>query len=317
MLKLIGLIVLLHALLPTLMEFLLRKEYPTHDPSECAVLMTGVSTGLGNHAAVSLAQDGYVVYGTVRKEADKEKFKHLKNLVPVMMDVAKSKEIDQAVKFVTTDIKKRKLKLCALVNNAGISDAQVLEIFDLNQARKMFDVNFFGVLELTQKMLPLLRASKGRIVITGSLAGLLSSPLSVIYSSTKFAIEALADGLRRELAHLDISVSLLQPGVIESVMVSNAASFIPRVRKGLESNDVMPVYESLLEKREKSIANYRKGMIWTPDQSSTPAIKHAIADKYPRTRYPVAGFSGLHAHVLKATFQLLPDRLADTVMNLS
>jgi len=98
-------------------------------------------------------------------------------------------------------------------------------------------------------------------------------------------------------------------------MVSNAISVGPKLRKELESKDILPVYESILERTEKAVSQM-KGTLWTPDQSSTPAIKHAITDKYPRTRYAVAGVGGVHAHVIKATFQMLPDRLADTVLAL-
>lgn len=104
-----------------------------------------------------------------------------------------------------------KLPLIALVNNAGISTRSPLEATPIDDVKKIYNTNVFGVHMVTQAFLPMLRASKGRIVNIGSVAGLVATAGSSVYSGSKFALEAITDALRRELSDHQISVSIVEP----------------------------------------------------------------------------------------------------------
>ncbi len=105
-------------------------------------------------------------------------------------------------------------RLAVLVNNAGIVVTALLEFVDLDRLRWQMEVNVVARVAVTQAFLPLLRASKGRVVFIGSIAGYLSAPFVGAYSASKFAVEAIADSLRMELAPSGLAVSLVQPGAI-------------------------------------------------------------------------------------------------------
>ena len=141
-------------------------------------------------AAVELARSGYRVFGTVRKEADADALRALgvENLEPVICDVADTAAVAQAVAAVTAALAGE--PLVAIVNNAGISNDLPLEIQPLASVRQVFDVNYFGVLDVTQQFLPLLRKTGpgARIVTIGSLAGTISAPGTVAYSGTKVPV---------------------------------------------------------------------------------------------------------------------------------
>jgi len=176
------------AALPTALEMLLARSFPVHRSG--GVFVTGASSGIGRHAAVELARSGYRVFGTVRKEADADALRALgvENLEPVICDVADTAAVAQAVAAVTAALAGE--PLVAIVNNAGISNDLPLEIQPLASVRQVFDVNYFGVLDVTQQFLPLLRKTGpgARIVTIGSLAGTISAPGTVAYSGTKVPV---------------------------------------------------------------------------------------------------------------------------------
>ena len=129
--------------------------------------------GIGRHAAETLAQDGYKVYCGVRKEKDKESILSVNNpnLVPVIFDVTNHETNVEAIETIKSDMVSSKLPFVALVNNAGISRRMAAEFHDMNDIHKVFDTNVFGMMDLTQLSLPLLRESKGRIVMISSVNG--------------------------------------------------------------------------------------------------------------------------------------------------
>jgi NAD(P)-dependent dehydrogenase (short-subunit alcohol dehydrogenase family) len=162
----------------------LAQEYHTHKNG--IVLISGASTGIGRHAADYLSQRGYKVYCGVRKHDDFDSILALrnKNLVPVILDVTKHKSCTSVMQIISGDIKFTNLPFVALVNNAGISRDVINEFHPLEDARLLFDTNFFGAVDLVQQALPLLRESKGRIVMISSVGALLrkSSGCLILHS---------------------------------------------------------------------------------------------------------------------------------------
>ena len=148
--------------------------------------------GIGRHAAEKLASEGYKVYCGVRKEKDRDNIMSLKNpnLVPIMFDVTKHETNENAIHVIEEDMKKSKLPFAALVNNAGISRRMAAEFHEMDDIHKVFETNVFGMMDLTQRSLPLLRQSKGRIVMISSLNGKIGKCYSMLtYLETNLFIK--------------------------------------------------------------------------------------------------------------------------------
>lgn len=161
-----------------LSDVLLSREYLVHDHG--IILITGASTGIGSHAAITLAEKGYTVYAGVRKEKDMETIRNMgnKNLFPIQLDVGDHLSCVEAINYITRETERLNIPFVALINNAGISRKLPVEFHDINDAKKVFDTNYFGVLDMVQLTLPLLRKSQGRIIMTSSITGFLGKFVS-------------------------------------------------------------------------------------------------------------------------------------------
>lgn len=282
-----------------------RKEYVVH--SNGIILVTGASSGIGKDVAEYLAEHhNYLVLAGVRKDSD---FINLTkenklNLLPFMVDVSDRKSCADAADQLKVLMAERNLPFVGLVNNAGIGRFSPLEFDNLEGAKKVFDTNVFGLMDLTQLVIPLLRESKGRIVMVSSIAGFISSPFSGVYAASKFAVEAISDALRRELAVHGVSVSVVQPGYVKTQIIATS-------RKG-----------EFYEKGSQMVALYpgvakRAGMeammerMPGPELTTTPAIVHALVSAFPKTRYPVAQAMGMSATTISWVMWLLSDRVQD------
>mmetsp|Transcript_13299 Transcript_13299/g.21730 ORF Transcript_13299/g.21730 Transcript_13299/m.21730 type:complete len:323 (+) Transcript_13299:90-1058(+) len=312
-------IVLVISILLGLGPFLLyrfRTEYPVPEEGS-GILITGVSSGIGRDAMLELAHRGYVVYGTVRNEQDANKIreqgkKQTGEIVPIVMDVRKSEQIHRAKEFITSDLAKRNIKLAGVVNNAGVAHSSLVEQVDMDKARQLFDVNFFGVLEVTKEFLPLLRRDQGRMVVVGSVAGSLSTETLSVYSASKFAIEGFADGLRRELDAFLVSVSVIQPGLVQSKITQPSAGEQTFEQKLKTIHDDYSLLKERLQKRSARTSSLE---IVKPFQSTTPAIVHALENRHPQTRYACAGYgSSYPAWMLVALGKYVPDRIQDLIL---
>lgn len=247
------------------------------------VVITGVSTGIGFDAARYLIDRGYRVFGSVRTNADAERVKAAlgSSFMPLIFDVTDAAAIAVAVdqvKYATGD-----QGLCALVNNSGISETGPLLNMPMAEVRKMFEVNVFGLLAVTQAFLPLLGARPdchhppGRIVNISSISGGLVFPLISCYGASKHAVEALTDGLRRELGVYGIKVVAIEPGNISTPMWDKNTE--PDTRStGTPYAPVMAKLRTSLQETG------RKG---APVELVSRAIYRAITAKRPKTRYPL------------------------------
>jgi len=316
LLMLVALFALLVALAPFALHLVLRVAYPVHT-SNGVVLVTGASTGIGRHAAESIARahPGVTVYAGVRKQKDFDEINNnnsggLKNLKPLFLSVDDAASCAKALE----EIKATNLPLIALVNNAGISRSIPLEFHDDKDARAVFETNFFGMATMTRLFLPLLRQNKGRVVMISSVAGLISTPLSGIYSSTKFAMEAYADALRREVASYQVSVSVVEPAYVQTPIFESSAAASTAIKEA-HSVELLATYGNFFsEKRaQKRIATLAQAPF--PDTTTTPAILHALFDQYPETRYVVAKVGPYSAKVLVWLTWALPDRAVDLLVS--
>ena len=188
------------------------------------IVITGVSTGIGYSSAKILCDSGYFVYGSVRKDKEGNKLSSEfgDNFQPLIFDVTDSKAILASAKKVQGDLKHGEC-IAGLVNNAGIALGGPVTLIDTEVFRKQFEVNFFGLIDVTKAYLPLLGASKesseqGKIINISSISGKHSHPFIAPYTASKFALEAFSDSLRRELMIYGIDVILIEPGPIKTAI---------------------------------------------------------------------------------------------------
>lgn len=301
----------------------LQERQPEHPPHLSAVLVTGATSGIGKAATLALLSEGFVVYAGVRNaEAARELEKaHGPRLRPVLLDVSQPQQIYEAYATITQSEAAGGAQLVGLVNNAGSTYKRPLETADIGSVRELFETNVLGALAITQRFLPLLRRARGRIVNVGSVQGIISMPMQGPYAATKHALEALSDTLRQELAPLGVSVSMVNPGYINTgIRAKGSPARSNASLTEIEQRVYYQQFEALWRKDSKHAT------LAPPCCPQTDAaILHALMDPNPRTRYypntaAVAlgdAFPAWLAAIIIRLFSVLPslDRLKDLVVS--
>jgi NAD(P)-dependent dehydrogenase (short-subunit alcohol dehydrogenase family) len=267
-----------------------------------SVLITGASRGIGRASALALARAGHDVIAGVRDEAAGDSLiaESSGRVSTVRLDVTDAESIRAAAQAVGG-------RLDALVNNAGIAVGGVVEAIDVEELRHQLDVNVVGQVAVTQAMLPALRESHGRIVFISSVSGRVSAPVMTPYTASKFAIEAIADGLRVELRPWDIDVVLVEPGSIDTDIWRGAdAQFNTTV--DAMSEEHRRLYAGLLDGSRKLIRATAKRA--APVDKVVKAVEEAVTAEKPRTRY-VVGADARGQIIMRG---LLPDRAFDKLI---
>ena len=272
-----------------------------------AVVITGASTGIGEACALHLDKLGYRVFAGIRKAADGESLRQRASarLVPVRLDISDETEIGQAARNVIEALGGG--GLAGLVNNAGIVVGGMLEFLPLEALRLQLEVNVVGQIAVTQAFLPSLRKARGRIVNMGSVSGLISGPFTGAYSASKFALEALTDSLRLELRPWKIHVSIVEPGFIQTPIVSKSLAAAEALRAQLPEEALQLYGTSLRAVREGTEREAAKA---ASTEVVVKAVVHALAARRPRTRYVV----GNHSSFQIALGRALPDRWRDAMI---
>ncbi|KAA5539028.1 SDR family NAD(P)-dependent oxidoreductase [Roseiconus nitratireducens] len=279
------------------------------------VLITGSSSGIGRACALDLDRAGFSVFAGVRRpsDADALRAEASPNLKPVILDVTDAESVRQAADFIGDSV--GPAGLCGVVNNAGISVACVLEYLPLEQLRRQFEVNVFGVLTVTQSMLPLLRSARGRVVNISSLSGLTAGPYVGPYAASKHALEAISDSLRLELRGFGIDVAVIEPADIDTPIWEKSQRMADTLRdEVLESigdripQEVQDVYRNDIVSMRQATERFAASAI--PVHRVVRAVNHALTSRRPKTRYRVGAKTWGVAHVLRR----LPDRLRDHVV---
>lgn len=276
-------------------------------PTRSAVVVSGASTGIGRAAVLRLARAGHRVFAGVRAESDADSLRGegLEGLTPLLFDVTDAAAVDAAAKTVADEVGEPGLG--GVVANAGVGVAGPLEFIDLDDVRRQLEVNVMGVLAVVQAFLPLVRRGGGRVVITGSIGGRSAAPMLGPYAASKFALEAVAESLRRELAPSGLHVALIEPGAIATPMMTEKAraegeAFLARL-EGEARRLYEPMGRSVLAAFEKFAARA------IPPDRVAQAMEHALTAARPKARYLV----GTDARFQALLVWLLPDRLRDAV----
>ena len=241
-----------------------------------AVLITGASTGIGRNMAETLAREGYYVYAGARKDKDLAELDAIDNVKAVRLDVTSQADVDAAIVLVREEGR----GLWAVVNNAGVGTrSPVAEVTD-DELDFVFGVNVTGVVRVTRAFIPLIVESQGRIVTTGSIAGIRSSPGGSIYSMSKHAVEAFTDSLAAEMADAGVQVSVIEPGAYKSRIRRNA---ITRMTSDIEAAGGTVTDE--MREQAKQTAE-REVTLDEPDDVSA-ALLHAVSADVALRRYLV------------------------------
>ncbi len=245
-------------------------------------VITGASAGIGNAIARRFAENGYRVFNLSRTEAE--------GIESIKTDVSSRENVFGSIEEVIA----RAGKIDVLVNNAGFGISGAIEDTDENAVRKIFDVNYFGTLFLTQAVIPHMRENGGGTIINMSSAGApLSLPFQSFYSATKSAVSSLSEALRIELKPFNIKVSTILPGDVKT-------SFTARREKNKTNNSVYG--ERIQKSVEKMERDEQNGM--SPDVIAKIALRIAKS-KNP----PVYVVGGASYKLLVALGRLLPKRL--------
>jgi NAD(P)-dependent dehydrogenase (short-subunit alcohol dehydrogenase family) len=265
-----------------------------------SVVITGASTGIGRACAIHMDRMGWHVFAGVRTQADAESLRReaTNRLTPLYLDVTNSESIEKAYVAVSSALDAA--GLCGLVNNAGIAYGGPVELLDLDEMRRGFEVNFFGMIAVTQAFLPQLRLGRGRIINMSSISGMVASPFLSPYSTSKWAMEALSDILRVELHQWDIKVSVVQPGAIDTPIWDKGLNTAKSVLEKAPS-ELMELY---IPSAESWKAGLRPHGI--PAENVAKAVAHALTSSRPKSRYPI----GLQGRVV-SIFKHLPDGVRD------
>lgn len=271
------------------------------------VIVSGATSGIGLACALDLCARGFTVIAGGRDPAALAALERrvVAGLVPCRLDVTDAESVAMAVRRAEGLATGR--GLAGLVNNAGLSLLGPLELQPLAQVRAMLDVNVTGALRLTQQALPALRQGRGRVVFVGSIAGLSALPFLGAYSASKYALEAIADALRVEVAPWGIEVAIVEPGTIDT----------PIGDKALASLDAVAATPEGAARYGRATAAFRRSITRALGQALPPAtvagaIAHALTARRPRTRYLV----GREAWQRVWLKRLLSDRLHDRAVRM-
>jgi NAD(P)-dependent dehydrogenase (short-subunit alcohol dehydrogenase family) len=271
-----------------------------------AVLITGCSTGIGRATAERLAARGWTVYATARKLESIEDLKG-KGCRTLALDVTDEQSMRSAVERVEA----AEGAVGVLVNNAGYSQSGALETVPLDQVRRQFETNVFGLLRMCQLVLPGMRNQRfGRIVNLSSMGGKLTFPGGGAYHATKFSVAALSAVLRFEVAGFGVDVVVIEPGLIRTNFGEAAVGSMSDV-----PSDDGP-YAKFNAAVAATTANAYAGPmrhLGAGPGAVARTIEKAISKRRPRARYAVTA----SAHVLLAQHAILPDRAWDAVVGTS
>jgi NAD(P)-dependent dehydrogenase (short-subunit alcohol dehydrogenase family) len=260
---------------------------------EKVILISGISSGFGKETSTLLAKAGHKVYGTMRKTAPAAD-----NVNVIRMDLTDP----QSIKLAVAEVTGRAGRIDVLINNAGMHTGGSIETLPPEYARLQIDTNFFGTINLTREVLPVMRKQGGGMIINfSSIGGLMGLPFQGYYSAGKFAIEGFSEALRMEVKQFNIKVVLINPGDFNTNNTANRRNFLTPP----SSDPYNEQFRKTLEVIEKDETNGRKPV------ELARKICRIVESGNPRNRYIIASFEQKLAVLLK---YVLPGKLFDSIL---
>jgi NAD(P)-dependent dehydrogenase (short-subunit alcohol dehydrogenase family) len=267
-------------------------------------LVTGGTDGLGRATALLLAEEGYRVFAAGRNPAKRAALAQLAeekdlHLETIELDVSSDESADRAIREIT----QRAGPVDILVNSAGFAVVAAMEEVWIEDLRRQFETNVFGIVRMAKRVLPAMRERRrGWIVNMSSIAGRTANPLMGSYSGSKFAVEGISDSLRMEVAPFGVHVVLIEPGFIPTNIGRASAEFSSRYTQNAASSPYAPMYLAFLTLWQKIIRNAKS----TPEDCAQVILK-AVRSSSPHPRYTVTR----EAKISLALNWLLSDRQRD------
>lgn len=253
-------------------------------------LITGASSGIGESAAILLQNAGFKVYGAARR-VEKMKDLESKGISTITLDITKEESIENCV----NTILENDGRIDVLVNNAGYGSYGAVEDVPMEEARRQFDVNIFGLARLTQLVLPKMRENHfGKIVNISSMGGKVYTPFGAWYHATKHALEGWSDSLRLEVKPFGIDVIVVEPGGIKTPWGTIAA-------ENLKKTSGKGAYAESANKAAESTAKMYSSNQLTKPEAIGKVILKAVTAKRPKRRY-VKGFGAKPALFIRKWF---------------
>jgi NAD(P)-dependent dehydrogenase (short-subunit alcohol dehydrogenase family) len=265
------------------------------------VVVTGASTGIGAATARELARRGFHVLAGVRRDRDGDAVRG-PAIEPVLLDITDPAHI----RDLTARVQRDPRPVRALINNAGVGVNVPVEVFEIDAWRRLFEVNLFGHVAVTQALLPALCDNKGRVVNISSVGGRIAMATYGPYAGTKFALEAVSDALRRELAPSGVDVVVVEPGAIRTEMPGrtiDTARALAAAMTPEQNRRYGPLIQAITA---QTAAHTGSGL---PAEAAAKTIAKAVTARRPRTRYTV----GREAALLTLV-RVLPDRAVDRML---
>lgn len=264
------------------------------------IVITGCSTGIGLATAILLKAHGHHVFATARNTNDLTTLKQA-GLQAHRLDVDDSQSINNFVKQLPNTID-------VLVNNAGFGQPGALEDLSRDLLRAQFETNVFGLQELTNAIIPIMRKQgRGRIINVSSILGLISMTYRGAYNASKYAVEGLSDTLRLELKDIPIHVCLIEPGPIKSEFRHTAVEKFTKAQLLDKNSPHHERYKQMKAAREKKPDPFA-----LPPEAVAKKILHAVESKKPKIRYKVT----LPSQLLSLLKRALPDRALDYLLTI-
>jgi NAD(P)-dependent dehydrogenase (short-subunit alcohol dehydrogenase family) len=249
-----------------------------HSEKAGTALVTGASSGIGEETAKSLLAAGYNVYAGARRVDAMSSLKAAGARV-LSLDMTDDASMTAAVDTILRETG----RIDVLVNNAGYGSYGALEDVPLDEGRRQFEVNIFGLARLTQLVLPTMRAQRaGRIVNVSSVSGKIGEPFGSWYHSSKHALEGLSDSLRMELRPFGIDVVIIEPG-------STRTAWGEIARDGLTRHSGQGPYSEGARVHVRMMASISEGSLPKPPSDVAATIVKAVMARHPKTRYPAGG----------------------------
>jgi NADP-dependent 3-hydroxy acid dehydrogenase YdfG len=262
-----------------------------------AVLITGCSTGIGRAAAEHLVAKGWTVYATARRPESIEDLKD-KGCKTLALDVTDEESMRVAVR----QVEEAEGAVGVLVNNAGYSQSGAVESVNLDDVRRQFETNVFGLIRMCQLALPgMRRQGWGKIVNISSIGGKVTFPGGGIYHGTKHAVEAISDALRFEVRAFGVDVVVIEPGLIKTQFGEAA---VTSIHQGTTSNGPYAEFNSAVAATTAGAYEGPLAKLGGGPETVARKIEKAITRRRPRTRYPVTA----SARLVFGIHRLLPDR---------
>ena len=279
-----------------------KQAMNTGGGTQKLVVVTGASTGMGAAAARELARRGFHVLAGVRRDRDGDALRAA-GVEPVILDITESEHVHALAARVAADPR----ELHAVVNNAGIQVNGPVEALPMEQWRWVFEVNLFGHIAVTQTLLPALLRSSGRVINISSIGGRVAMATYGAYAGAKFALEAVSDSLRREVAPLGVHVVVVEPGGVRTEMAARGVAAANELAARMTPEQVER-YGGLVRANNALMTSGTASGL-TADAAARVIVK-AVTTRRPRVRYT----AGRDAAMIIPLTRILSDRMIDRVL---